>query len=138
MGFSLIMKGNEYFNIHRKFEVHSTNIFGFWAKLNIYCQVATAPSTTNFDSLPQGRVVIYLFFFLLKWTCIVSNSTGRLVFVKDTVLYCLRTRQRAQSTSRAPKTRGMSAFSASKVCQTVIQWLTVASHGIGLIQIYGL
>ena len=29
------MKGNDYYNIHKKFQVHSTNIFGLGAKINI-------------------------------------------------------------------------------------------------------
>ena len=32
MGFLLIVKGNDYYNIHRKFQVHSTNIFVLGAK----------------------------------------------------------------------------------------------------------
>ena len=59
-GVLLIMKGNDYFDIHRKFQVHSTSIFGLGAKTKNR-EVATTQSTPNFDSLPypytQGRVV---------------------------------------------------------------------------------
>ena len=47
--FGLIMKGNDYYNVHRKFQVHSTNIFALGAETR---KVATTPSTPNFDSLP--------------------------------------------------------------------------------------
>ena len=33
-----------------------------------------------------------------------------LVFIKDSVLYCLRTKQRARNASRAPKAQGTSAL----------------------------
>ena len=49
--FWLIMKGNDYYNIHRKFQVHSTNIFVLGAKTNI-ARWQPPPSTPNFDSLP--------------------------------------------------------------------------------------
>ena len=65
MGFLLkIMKGDDYYNIHRKFQVHSTNIIWFQAKTNIARW--KPPPSPNFDSLPypyprssQGRVVIF-------------------------------------------------------------------------------
>ena len=40
MGFWLIAKGNDYFNIHKKFRVDSTNIFGIKSE-NKYRQMAT-------------------------------------------------------------------------------------------------
>ena len=46
------MKGNNYYNIQKKFQVHVTNIFfGLGAK-NKYLQLATTPSIPNFHSLP--------------------------------------------------------------------------------------
>ena len=53
MGFRLlIMKENDYYNIHRWFQVHSINIFGLGEKSK-HRQVATTRSTTlNFKSLP--------------------------------------------------------------------------------------
>ena len=33
--FALIVKGNDYYNVHRKFQVHSTNIYVIGAKTNI-------------------------------------------------------------------------------------------------------
>ena len=50
-GFWLIVKGNNYYNIHRKFQVHSTNIVVLGAKTNI-ARWQPPPSTPNFDSLP--------------------------------------------------------------------------------------
>ena len=50
MGFWLIVRGNDYYNIRRKFQVHSTNIVVLGAKKK-YRKVATTPSTPNFDSL---------------------------------------------------------------------------------------
>ena len=40
-----------YYNIHRKFQVHITIIFRLGAKTKNR-EVATTPSTPNFDSLP--------------------------------------------------------------------------------------
>ena len=58
------MKGNDYYNIHRKFQVHSPVI---WIRSkNKNREVATThPSTCNFDSLPYPtpRVVNFFFFF---------------------------------------------------------------------------
>ena len=49
-GFLLIMKEDDY-NIYRKFQVHSTDIFGLGAKTKIG-KWQPLPSTPNFDSLP--------------------------------------------------------------------------------------
>ena len=49
--FWLIVKGNYYYNEHRKFQVHSTNVFLLGAKTNI-ARWQPSPSTPNFDSLP--------------------------------------------------------------------------------------
>ena len=49
-GVCLIVKGNDYYNMHRKFQVHSTNIFVLGAKTNIARW--QPPPTPNFDSLP--------------------------------------------------------------------------------------
>ena len=65
-----------------------------------------------------------------------NQSQVQVVFVKDSVLYCLRTRQ------RAPKARGPSALALVRFADMyslwfpVIQWLQIAFTGI--IQIHGL
>ena len=47
------MKENDDCNIHKRFRVHSTDIFGLEAKTNITrSEVPTIPSTPKFDSLP--------------------------------------------------------------------------------------
>ena len=51
MGFLLIMKENDYYNIHKKFQVHNTSIFGLGAKIKIG-KWQQPPSTPNFHSLP--------------------------------------------------------------------------------------
>ena len=43
-------KGNDYYNIHRKFQIHSNNIFVLGAKTNI--AMWQPLPTPNFDSLP--------------------------------------------------------------------------------------
>ena len=47
--FLLIMKGNDNYNIHKKFQVHSTNVLWIRSK-NKYREVVTT-TTPNFDSL---------------------------------------------------------------------------------------
>ena len=49
--FWLIVRENDYHNVHRKFQVHSTNIFVLGAKTNI-TRWQPSPSTPNVDSLP--------------------------------------------------------------------------------------
>ena len=52
MQFLQIMKGNDYYNLHKKFEVQNTvSIFELRA-LNKYRQVATISLYPTFDSLP--------------------------------------------------------------------------------------
>ena len=57
MGFWLIVKGNHYDNMHRKFQEHSTNIFVLGVK-NKYCNVATPPrlplTLTAYPTPTQG------------------------------------------------------------------------------------
>ena len=48
---SLIMKGNDCYNIHRKFQMHNTSIFGLEARTKIG-KLQPPPPTPNFDSLP--------------------------------------------------------------------------------------
>ena len=48
-GFLLIMKGNYYYNVHRKFQVHSTDR---------YHQVATTSSTLNGYGMGQLLVLV--------------------------------------------------------------------------------
>ena len=47
----LIMKWNEYHNIYKNFQVHSSITFGLGAKTNI-ARRKQPSSTPNFDSLP--------------------------------------------------------------------------------------
>ena len=53
------MKSNDYYNIHKKIQVHST-------KLNIVLirRTPLPPTLTAYHTLPQGSV---LYFFSLKW-----------------------------------------------------------------------
>ena len=44
------MKENDNYNIHNKFQMRSTNIFGLWATTNIVRW--QPPFTPNFNSLP--------------------------------------------------------------------------------------
>ena len=50
MFFWLVVNGNDYYNIHRKFQVHTTNIFVQEQKQ--ISQGGNHPPTPNFDSLP--------------------------------------------------------------------------------------
>ena len=64
-GFWLIVKGNNYYNIHRKFQVHSNKYFCIGAKTNIArWQPPPLPLWQLTLPLPKGRVVK---FFALKW-----------------------------------------------------------------------
>ena len=60
--FLIIIKGNDYFNIHRKFEVHSTNIFGFRAGLNI-ARWQPPPLSLTLKALPYPEVGWKFLFF---------------------------------------------------------------------------
>ena len=66
MCFLLIMKRNDYYKIHKKFQVHITNLFGLGAKTNIARWQPPLPSTPNFESLPYPYPRAGCFFFFLK------------------------------------------------------------------------
>ena len=61
----MIMKGNSYLSIHRKFQVHSTNMFGLGAEANMArCAIITLLLSLAAYPIPtEGRVV---FFFLTE------------------------------------------------------------------------
>ena len=52
MGFWLIVKGNNYYNTHRKFQVHNTNIFVLGAKTNIARYVNHPPLPLTLTAYP--------------------------------------------------------------------------------------
>ena len=54
--FWLIIKGNDYYNINKKFEVQSTNIFGFQSK-NEYLQVETLTAYPTPTPAQVGKIV---------------------------------------------------------------------------------
>ena len=61
----LIMKGNYYYNMHRKFQVHSTNIF-FLDKVQkqiLQGGIDPSPSITKFDSLSYPYLGVGWYFF---------------------------------------------------------------------------
>ena len=56
MGFLLIMKENDYYNIHRKFQVHGASIFGLGAKTKIgKWQTPPLPLTLTAYPTPTPR-----------------------------------------------------------------------------------
>ena len=72
-----------------------------------------------------------IFFSVCALTCIektIPINSKYQVFVKDSVLYGLRTRQRARSASRAPKARGTSALARVRHVFTLVPSDTVAPN----------
>ena len=60
------LKGKDYYNIHRKFKVHSSNIFVLGAKSNIarwQPPLSLPLNLTAYPTLPQGRIVKKKFAF---------------------------------------------------------------------------
>ena len=77
--FLLIMKGNDYYNIHRKFQVHSTSILGLGAKTKIR-KWQPPPSIPNFDSLPYSYPKVgcqFFFFFSAEVTALMIQLPVR-------------------------------------------------------------
>ena len=68
-------EGNDYYNIHRKFQVHSTSIFGLGAKTKTGKWQPT-PSTPNFDSLPYPYHKVRWSFFFSKMTSADDPTTA--------------------------------------------------------------
>ena len=97
-------------HLHKRGTFDSWNQYVNCISNKMYCVLFLSNHQMNgCEPLISGyhSSIVAVMYSISTWD---EHNCDILVFVKDSVLYCLRTRQRARSASRVPKAWGMSAL----------------------------